>query len=192
MNELLNYLNTIHPLSDELTDYLSRNLKIKELPKRSFLLKAGHVCRSIYFIQKGLLRCFYEQDETEVSSWFMSEGNVIISVESFFRQKESYESILALEDSVLHYIDYSELQYIYHHYPEFNFIGRVLTENYYMLSEQRLFSMRCMKAPERYAYLVRHFPEIIRRVPYKYIASYLGVTEVTLSNIRNRMSNPTS
>jgi CRP/FNR family transcriptional regulator, anaerobic regulatory protein len=189
MKELLHHLGSIHPLSDNLTDYLSQTLKTKELPRKGFLLKAGHICRSIYFIQKGLLRCFYEQEDTEVSSWFMSEGNVIISVESFFRQKESYESIQALEDSVLHYIDYSELQYIYHHYPEFNFIGRVLTQNYYMLSEQRLFSMRCMKAPDRYAYLVRHFPEIIRRVPSKYIASYLGITEVTLSNIKSKMSH---
>lgn len=186
MNELLHLLNSIHPLSPELQAHLSRILKTKEINKKDLLLRAGHVCRNIFFIQKGLLRCFYLKDEHEVCSWFMREGDVMVSVESFFQQKESYESIQALEDSVLCYIDYGELQHIYRQFPEFNFVGRVLTEKYYMLSEQRLFSLRMQRAGERYAYLQQNHPELIRRVPSKYIASYLGVTDVTLSNIRSK------
>jgi len=61
----------------------------------------------------------------------MKEGDVIVSVESFFSQKQSYESIQALEDCILYYITYDELQFVYNHFPEFNFIGRVLVEKYY-------------------------------------------------------------
>ena len=187
MKQLLDLLNRIHPLSKPLEDFLGEHLKLKELRKKEFLLKAGHVSRYIYFIESGLLRCFYIRHEAEVCSWFMKEGDVIISVESFFTQRPSYESIQALEDCELYYISYDELQFIYRHFPEFNFTGRVLTEKYYTLSEQRLYSLRMQRGYERYQYIIEHFPELILRVPSKYLASYLGITEVTLSHIKGRV-----
>ena len=116
----------------------------------------------------------------------MLEGDIIISVESFYRQIASYESIQALEDCELFYMDYRDLQQIYRNYPEFNFVGRVLTERYYSLSEQRLYSMRMMRAKERYEYMTTHHPELVKRVPAKFLASYLGISEVMLSIIKNR------
>jgi CRP-like cAMP-binding protein len=186
MEKLLFYLNSIYPLSSSLIEHLQEILKSRELPKKGYLLKKGSVCTNISFIEKGLLRCFYEKDDKEVCSWFMKEGDVIISVESFFNQSISYENIQAVEECVLHYINYKELQYIFHHFPEFNFIGRVLTEKYYTLSEQRLYSIRMQRAQERYQYMLDNFPEIIKRIPSKYIASYLSITEETLSRIRGR------
>jgi CRP-like cAMP-binding protein len=187
MKSLLHYLTTIYPLSEELLLYLSSILKPKTLSKKEFLLKAGHVCREIYFIEKGLLRCFYIKDALEISSWFMREGDVAISVDSFFQQKESYEAIQALEDCSLYYITYNELQYIYREFPEFNFVGRILTEKYYALSEQRLYSLRMQRAADRYRYLLQSNPDIILRVHSKFIASYLGLEESTLSKIKNKI-----
>ena len=184
MEELLAYLDSIHSLSAALTDYLTTNLKVKNLQKKNFLLKKGHVCKDICFISKGMLRCFYLVDDKQVSSWFMKEGDVIISVESFFRQATSNESIQALDDCTLYYITYEELQHIYQTFHEFNFIGRVLTERYYTLSEQRLYAIRMKKSAERYTYLMKYHPELILRVPSKFIASYLGITEVTLSRLK--------
>ncbi|WP_158638412.1 Crp/Fnr family transcriptional regulator [Panacibacter ginsenosidivorans] len=185
MENLFTYLKSIHPLSAALQQHLSTVLKIKELSRKEYLLKRGRINKEICFIEKGLLRCFYLKKDKEVCSWFMKEGDVIISVESFFRQQVSNESIQALENCTLYYLTYSELQYIFHHYPEFNFVGRVLTEQYYTLSEQRLYSIRMQRASERYDYLLNNFPEIIQRVPSKYIASYLSITEETLSRIRS-------
>jgi CRP-like cAMP-binding protein len=117
----------------------------------------------------------------------MKEGDIIVSVESFYQQKSSYESIQALEDCFITYIDHGELQYIYRHFEEFNYIGRVLTEKYYCQSEQRLYSMRMQRSQERYDYLLEHHPELVLRVAAKYLASYLGITEVTMSKIKSRM-----
>lgn len=186
MKDLLLYLDSIYPMSNELKDHLASILKVKELAKKTYLLRAGHVCRNIYFINSGLLRCFYIKDDHEVSSWFMKEGNVIVSIESFYEQKQSYESIQALEDCTLFYIEYAELQFIYRNFIEFNFIARVLTERYYTLWAQQLYGLRMQQAQERYAWLLENFPELIQRVPAKYIASYLGITQVTLSNIKAR------
>lgn len=187
MKELLLYLESIHPMSDGLKQHLATILKAKELFKKDYLLRNGQISRRICFIGQGLLRCFYIKEQHEVSSWFMKEGDVIVSVESFFAQKESYESIQALEDCTIYYINYDELQFIYRNFPEFNFIARVLLEKYYMLSEQRLYSLRMQRSQERYNYLMQHFPELILRVPAKHLASYLGITEVTMSRIKSRM-----
>jgi CRP-like cAMP-binding protein len=185
METIINYLDSIYPMSDGCKEQLSSILRLKEISKKDLLLRAGHICQHIYFIQKGLLRCYYYKNDVEISSWFMKEGDVVVSVESFFYQKTSYESIEALEDCELYYIRYNELQELYRNYPEFNFIARVLTEKYYCLSEQRLFSIRMMRAAERYEYLLEHFPVIVGRVPAKYIASYLGITAEMLSKIKS-------
>ncbi len=106
MKELLEYLNSIHPVSAKLQEYLLSNLKTKSIPKKDYLLKAKQICKNIYFIEKGLVRCFYVEEEKEVCSWFIKEGDIIISVESFYSQTPSYESIQALEDCIIHYILY--------------------------------------------------------------------------------------
>jgi CRP-like cAMP-binding protein len=186
MEILLAFLNGVHSLSEDLTDYLKQHVRIKEIYKKDMLLKAGHVCRHIYFIEKGLLRCFYHKGNSEISSWFMKEGDLMVSIESFYRQKESYESIQALEDCTLHYVDYNELHYIYKTFPEFNYIGRELTQHYHILWTQQLYGLRMQTSQERYDWLLQHHSELILRVHAKHLASYLGITEVTLSKIKSR------
>lgn len=187
MELLVQFLESIHPLSDGLKDQLATIVRIKEMKKKDMLLRAGHICRNIYFIEEGLLRCYYSVGDTEVSSWFMKEGDVMVSIESFFQQKPSYESIQALEDCFLYYIEYKELQLLYKQFPEFNFTGRVLTEKYYTLWAQQLFALRMHSAMDRYNWLLNSFSELILRVPAKYIASYLGITEAHLSVIKGKL-----
>jgi CRP-like cAMP-binding protein len=186
MEQLLKFLNSIHPLCNELVNYLMQNLQGEAFKKKEMLLEKGRVCNNIYFIEKGLIRCFYLLNEKEVSSWFMKEGDVMISVESFFKQVPSYESIQALEDCKVYYINYNQLTYAYMKFVEFNFVGRVLTEKYYTLCEQRLYSLRMHKAAERYNDLLKNNPEIIQRVPSKHIASYLGISLETLSRVKSK------
>lgn len=188
MNQLLQHINSIHPVSQQLQEHLFNHLTQVTIPKKGYLLKQGRVCSNLYFIEKGLARCFYLKDGKEVSSWFMKEGDMIISVESFFKQQPGYENIQALEELEVLALKYSELQLMYHKFPEFNFIARVLTEKYYTLSEQRLFSLRMQRALERYEYIMEHHPDIIKRVSSSYIASYLGITLETLSRIKHQVS----
>jgi CRP/FNR family transcriptional regulator, anaerobic regulatory protein len=152
------------------------------------ILKAGHICQHIYFIERGLLRCFYLNNDQEVCSWFMKEGDVIASVESFFEQKESYEYIQALEDSTLHYISFRDLDFIYKNFSEFNYIGRELVQKYYKLSEQRLYSLRMQRGLERFESLRQNDPDLVQRVEQKYLASYLGITEQYLSMLKGMKS----
>lgn len=186
MEELLTFLNSIYPLEKGSIDFLNKNLKWIEIPKKDFILKSGHICRNIYFIKTGLLRSFHVMDDREISSAFMKEGELILSVESFFNQSISNESIQALEDCFLFYISFEELQFAYQNFPDFNSLGRILTEKYYQLSERSLYSLRMQRAHEKYLFLLNHSPYIVQRVPLKYIASYLSITEETLSRIRSQ------
>ena len=182
----MHYLASIHPLSDGLRAYLEKNVKQRQINKKDYLLKAGHVSRHVCFILNGLLRCFYVKDDIEVSSWFMKEGDVVFSIESFYAQEPSYESIQALEDTYVFYLDYEELEYIYKQFPEFNYIGRVLTIHYHKLWGQQLYSIRMRTGRERYQWLLENHRDLLQRVPAKYLASYLDITEITLSKIKGQ------
>jgi CRP-like cAMP-binding protein len=186
MTTLLSFLQSIRPLPEALREHLQQTVKRKLLSPREFLEKEPQPSQHVYFIQKGLLRCYSLRRGIEICSWFMKEGDVCLSVNSFFRQETSRENIQALERTELYYISYAELQHIYTKFPEFNFTGRILTEKYYLLSEERLSAMRLRRSRERYAWLLEHYPELLLRVPAKFLASYLGMSEVMLSNIRSR------
>ena len=188
MEKLLNLFQSIHPLSDELHAYLPKVIRSREIPRKSFFLKSGHVCRSIGYIENGLLRCYYERNDLEICSHFLREGEIIVSARSFFTQLPSSEYIQSLEDTLLYYIEYNDIQHLYKVFPEFNIITRVLTERYYIKNEQMLFALRMQRSHERYAFLMQKFPELIQRVPSKYLASFLGITDVTLSNVKKMIS----
>lgn len=179
----------MHPLSDDLKDYLRDNLVTRELLKKDYLLKRGQVCEYIYFVEQGLLRCFYEKNDEQITSWFMKEEDVIISVNSFFNQIPSEENIVALERTLIHGIHFKQLQELYIRFIEFNIVGRILTTQYYILSEERLYFMRRERARDRYLYLLRTQPDLLQRAPLKYIASYLGINLETLSRIRSEIKN---
>ena len=186
MNDIIfQALSNIHPLSDGLKNYLNQNLKELHLNKKEIYLHNGEINNKISFIIKGFLRSYYITDEgIDTTVWFMKEGDVCISVKSFYERTASEEFIQAQEQSILLYISYHELQEAYKLFPEFNIIGRKLTEKYYVLSEERLLGIRNKKAKDRYAFLLKHHPEIAQRALVQHIASYLDIDKHRLSKIR--------
>ena len=192
MKELLAFLDSIAPMEPELCDFITERLQTKSIPAKSFLLKAGQVSHHIYFLEKGLVRCYYMLGNRDISSWFMRESDVVVSVNSFFTQSPSVEYIQAMEDCEVQYISHAELEEAYRTFVGFNIHGRKILTHYYCLSEQRAASMRSMKAHERYAWLKQHEPWLLDRVPRKYISSYLGVTEATMTHTRYSLAKKKS
>lgn len=184
MQSLKAVLERIHPFSTEFWQELSKNVTEDRFPKKKILLREGEVSQNIWFIVEGLARAYYFKRGIDVTSWIMRENDLIISVNSFFTQTPSYETIELLEESKLISIDRKRLLYLYEKFEAFNIASRILTEKYYVLSEQRIYSMRMHSAPERYQHLLSSDPEIFQRVPLKYIASYLSMKAETLSRIR--------
>jgi CRP-like cAMP-binding protein len=186
MEKLLAFLHQIFPLPEGLRAYLSVTLKSRTIARKDFLLLEGQVCREIYFIEQGLVRSFYTRGKRDVTAWFMKEGDVVISINSFFGQRPSADNIQALEETTVQYVSYEELEYMYRQFLTFNVNGRKVLTHYYLQSEARATSMRSMRARERYEWLLDNQPDLLQRVARKYIASFLGITEATLSNIHSR------
>ena len=187
LETFLKRLRDIHQLSPEFEDAI-RDLEIIEVSKGTLLLREGQREDYAWIVIKGLLRSYYIKEGEEICSRFNSEEQIVISVASFYGRMPGYEFVETLEDSVLARIHYDRLQEFYRNYPEFNFIGRVLTEYYFTLSEQRLYLLRKQSAEERYRFFMEHYPEWLQRVPLKYIATFLGMNLETLSRIRKKVS----
>ncbi|AWO01353.1 Crp/Fnr family transcriptional regulator [Chitinophaga alhagiae] len=178
--------NQLYPLSPAVLATIRRHTNIVFFKRRSIILEHGKICRNCYFGLKGMVRAYYIKDDgQEITSWFMKEGDIIISVQSFFTQTESHEVLEALDDTLCISLRIDVLEEIYRKFPEFNFVGRKLTEHYYIQMENRAFSLRMDDARQRYDRLVAQHPDIITRVPIGYIASYLGISAETLSRIRS-------
>ena len=187
LDAFIQRLRGFHPVSEGLEQTL-RNLEIVDVPKHTLRLREGQREDFAWIILKGLIRSYYIKDGEEVCSRFNQEDQVVLSVTSFYSRMPGYEFVETLEDSVLARIHYNRLQEIYRDHPEFNFHARVLTEYYFALSEQRLYLLRKQSAEERYRFFMEHYPEWLRRVPLKYVATFLGMNLETLSRIRKKVS----
>jgi len=185
MDLIIKMFSSITPVSNGLATFLLDNLELTNLKKNTLLLREGQVCNKIYFIIEGLVRSYYILDDTEITGWFMKEGDLIISVKSFYTQTPSEEYMQAIEDCTLYSLSHEKLFEAYKLYTEFNYIGRVLTEKYYIKSEERLFALRKQKGKKRFEIFRETQPELIQRVPSKYIASYLGLNVETLSRVKH-------
>ena len=165
---------------------MSAVLRKMESPKASYLIKEGKVSNHIYFLEKGCLRGFYNLDGKEITYWFAFENDFVTSFYSFITRKPSVENIQVMEDSTLWSIAYDDLQKLYNKHPDIERFGRLINEHYYVMLEERFVSNHFKEARERYENLASNSPHIIQRAPLGYIASYLGITQETLSRIRNK------
>jgi len=186
MLELFQYLNSIHPVTPELQSYLLQVLKKRELAANTFWLREGEVCNRIAFIEKGLMKIFYYLNDKEVDIWFNKECDIIISVKSFFNQTVSKLAIKTIEPTIVNYVEYKDLAYIYEKYPHFNINARKITEEYYCYSEDHLMLMH-LPPKERYLTLIENYPWMEKRIKDKYLAGYLGITNVALSKFKNSL-----
>jgi len=181
-------LERIISLSDNDWQMISQKFEPIEVPKRTQLTKEGQVATSIYFIIKGILRIFYTKEDVEITGFIFSEGLFASCYESFLLQTKSNQTLEALEDCVLLTIDYNTLQALYKEVPALHVIGRVVAEQRF-INGQRILSSHLLDSPEeRYRQFADQYPGLLQRVPQHIIASYLGITPVSLSRIRKRIS----
>jgi len=184
MKELLEYLNSIQPLNNESEKALSLICSELTVNKNSDLHPVGHTCRNIYFIKKGLLSVYYYKEDIEVIESFEFKNSVVARADSLFKTIPSRKGIKAIEDSELVAINSSKLFKLYDEYPEIDRLFRKIYENAYVELVNRVESIQFHSAEERYHNLLHQSRETIQRVPLKLIASYLGITQVSLSRIR--------
>jgi CRP-like cAMP-binding protein len=197
MDKLIALLCSFAPLSPGLEAHLRKKLQPLHYKKWDFLLKAGEVANHILFLEIGLVRSYsilmktkrdrktqrLKKVREEVSNWFMREGNIIISVESFLLRIAAEDWIQALEDCVCWGITHAELEETYRLFPEFERVGRLVTGVYYCKSEARHRSQRKQDSVEKYRYILDTEPDLLSRVQQRFLCSYLGMSRRTFQNM---------
>jgi CRP-like cAMP-binding protein len=180
----LAHLSSVLSVSRELETELNSVCRSLSVPKNKLIVEADHRCSDLYFIEKGLIRGYYFEDGKEITSWFAQENEFATCFYAFIANKPSFENIQALEDCELIRLSHAALQGLYAKFPETERLGRIITENYYIKLEERLLSLQFKTAKERYHSLTKAKPSLLQRASLGQIASYLGITQETLSRIR--------
>jgi CRP-like cAMP-binding protein len=184
MTSLFQYLRKFNPLSKEAEQAIAEISSIVTIKKNKDLQPIGHTCKTIYFIKKGVARIYYFKDGIDITESFFFENSIIARVESLFTGKPSRKAIQILEDAEIIAINATQLFKLYDAFPEIERLFRKIFEAAYVETVNRIEGIQFHSAEERYNALLNEAPSVLMRVPLKYIASFLGITQVSLSRIR--------
>jgi CRP/FNR family transcriptional regulator, anaerobic regulatory protein len=181
----LNRLAYPEEMQEDLVSRINLHARSQHFPEGSYVLKKGQVCNKAFFLAKGLARSYYMNQGKEVTSRLMEEGFIITSWLSFYSQQPSNEYIIAMEPCETLYLDFTDINKLYKEFSLFNIIGRKQVEHSFCQAELRTQMLRGLSAVQRYEYFCEKHDSLLQRVPLKYIASYLGMSDETISRIRS-------
>lgn len=184
MTDLFQYFSKFVSLSKEAEYAIAEISSVIKIKKNQDLQSIGQTCKTIFFIKKGLARIYYFRDGVDITENFVFENNIIARVESLFTGKPSRKAIQVLEDSEIIAINSTNLFELYDTFPEIEKLFRKIFEAGYVETVNRIEGIQFHTAEERYSALIKENRTLLQRVPLKHIASYLGITQVTLSRIR--------
>lgn len=156
--------------------------------KSEYLLKQGKVS-DYYYLAEGFVRAFtHDTDGIEITTFFYPQGRVAFEAASFFLHQPSTEYLQAITDCKVYVTSFEKLNMLFHSVPEFREFGRAMLVREFVAYKQRTLSMINKSAEERYASLVADNSEIFQYAQLKQVASYLGITDTSLSRIRKEYS----
>lgn len=186
MNTLFKFFRSYNPLSKEAEKSISVISKPVFIKKNTNLQSIDHTCKTIYFLKKGVARIYYFKADIDITESFSFENSIVVRYESLFTGRPSKKAIQVLEDSEFIAINSPELFKLYNKHPDIERLFRKLFEEALVEQINRTESLQFHTAEERYKALIKEAPDVLKRVPLKYIASYLGITPVSLSRIRGQ------
>lgn len=182
--ELETIINNIHALPKESFAMLAAEGEEVTIDKNIEFIRSGHVEPYIYLIKSGIVRGYVCSDAKEITFWIGREGEVALSLESYINLKPGYESIVTIEPSVLFRISSASLHALYEKDVHLSNWGRKFAEREILRAEKCLIPQLFTTGKFRYLELLKTDPELLNRIPLEYLASYLGLTPVSLSRIR--------
>lgn len=183
------HFNNKIPLTEEEQSLIKAHLSVKKIRKKQYILQEGDICKTIAFVEKGLLRSYSVDDNgTEHIMQFAVEGWFISDLYSFLTAEPATYNIEAVEDSELVLINKSANDELMRKCTKYESFTRVLITGAYIALQKRINSLMSYTLEERYETFMSQYPDIARRVPQHMIASYIGLTPETLSRVRKRIA----
>ncbi|WP_299225812.1 Crp/Fnr family transcriptional regulator [uncultured Psychroserpens sp.] len=188
MEEIKNFIDNIYPMNGSDWDFFSSKLYKERFKKKSTLIEIGEIENYMSFLSEGIVRYYIPQVDSDLTFGFLFENEFITAYDSFITQTPSHYQIETLTNATLWRISFKDLQKVYENTESGNFIGRRMAENMFLIKSKREISLLSKTAEERYLDLFMERPNLIKQIPLKYIASYIGVTPQALSRIRKRIT----
>jgi CRP-like cAMP-binding protein len=187
--KLIQYFQTMLPMSDDKAAQIGSYYHLKTFAKNDYLTKEGKVCQQSFFVEEGFFRSYVTDVEgNEVTLDFYGKDGFANDFLSFFKRIPATENIQALTECTTWATTFEDLQVCFHTIPEFREFGRLLLVTNYGRLRARMLGMIQLTAEQRYVNLIQSQPDIFQNAPLKMIATYLGVTDTSLSRIRKDLS----
>ena len=180
-------INLRYAMPDASLDKLRQCLTEVSYPKGFRVLESGKVEKDIFFIKKGIVRAYTSVDGKDITFWVGKEGATLVSMNSmkgYVNDEPGYETMELMEDSVLYVLERKKLKELFSEDLHIANWGRRYAEMELLATEERLISMLSAIASERYKELLEKEPDLLQRLPLGSIATYLGITQASLSRIR--------
>ena len=159
--------------------------KIREVAKGNILVSEGEYSHELYYVVSGGARAFYLKDGKTITDWFAFENDFISSIVSFILGVPSQHYIEVLEDTTFFVLQRQDIDTLCETHHDFERLGRLSVTKTMLQLQQRIVSLQFKTSKERYESLLERFPKIEQRAPLGDVASYLGITQETLSRIRS-------
>lgn len=188
MNSFLQAMLQFAKLDTESLDELSRITRRHEFPKGHVLLHQNSICHHFYFIEKGLTRTFYIKDGKDITDWISTENTFAISLISFINRVPDRRTIELLEPSILYSIGYDDVEALCKEHHDIEHLVRKIVSFGLVQLQRKFDELHFATAKQRYKNLMETNPTIIQRVPLGMVASFLGMTQETLSRIRSQVT----
>ncbi|WP_326984079.1 Crp/Fnr family transcriptional regulator [Chryseobacterium sp. MYb264] len=174
-------------LREELDEIFQAHEK-KVFRKGDFILEEGKTANEYYILEKGLVRSYvHDFNGNEVTTHFFVENEIVIEVSSIFQRIPTQENIVCITDCECWKLDFETFQELFHKIPNLREWGRAWMSQQLFIYKQRSVEMFTLSATKRYLNLLEQQPHVIQFAPLKQIASYLGVTDTSLSRIRKEL-----
>lgn len=184
-----NYFHSLFSIKDEVVEKITETFNKFELKANDVLLNQNTISTRTYFLEKGYVRSYLlNEDNEEITTNIYAAPCFVNDFLSFFRQQPTKEIYQAVTDCIFWETGLENVQYNFHHIPEFREFSRLLFVLNYHNIHDRLIEMASQKASTRYANLMKKDPDIFQHVPLKIIASYLGIKDSSLSRIRREIN----
>lgn len=185
MQPVIDYISSYTAISqEEMIDFLSIMRK-ESVKKNQLIYRQGSVLKRAAFILKGSVRSFYiDENGVEHTVGFRFENQPILHFESFTQQTPVPLSAIALESTELVWVSHDDFFFILDKYPKYDKVLRNILGSSFSIQSEQMKLLRISSARERYEAFCEMRPEVLERVPLKYIASYLNMALETLSRVR--------
>ncbi len=189
MKELHKILEELIGLTESEWEFFGAKLKREEFKAKTPIIKEGTIAHNLYFIESGILRTYHLQDGKEINTYFACDKQFISAFSSFISQTASFETLEAIEDSVVYELSYQTLTKLYKESSKFEKLGRILAEKNYLCIFDRTLTMQTKIAKEKYLEFIKNYDrKIVQRVPQHMIATFLGIAPESLSRVRKEIS----